>query len=89
LHGLVVPAQELAPYEYPMPASASLRVAWALRVRRQLRHHYPQPARVVMLAPHRYAALLASYLVDDGWQVERPLQGLGIGQQQAALKRMT
>lgn len=76
--GLLAPSQEIETYDVTLNAmSAADRREWAQRVREQL-----EPlasARFLVLAGERYCAGLT------GLDVERPLQGMGIGQQLAWL----
>lgn len=76
--GLLAPSQEIETYDVTLnEMSAADRREWAQRVREQL-----EPlasARIVVLAGERYCAGLT------GLDVERPLQGMGIGRQLACL----
>ncbi len=81
-HGLVSPETILEPYNQTLGTmSADERAAWSSRVRWQLHTLALHNCRLVLLAGEHYAAPTA------GLNVERPLQGLGIGQQLQWLKR--
>ena len=46
-----------------------------------------EPGKVIILAGKNYREFLVNYLTDASCQIEIPLQGLGIGQQLAWLKK--
>lgn len=76
--GLLVPSQEIESYDVTLnEMSAADRREWARGVREQLEPF--AAARFVVLAGERYCAGLT------GLDVERPLQGMGIGRQLAWL----
>ncbi len=81
-HHLVEPGRVVAPYEktllrMPKPE----RRAWADRVLDQLRDVLQGGDQVVILAGQRYREFLEPCLIDAGYDVSVPLQGLGIGKQ--------
>lgn len=79
-YGLVIPSQMIETYDVTLNAMpAAERRAWAARVREELEPF--AGANFVALAGERYCAAL------DGLRVERPLQGMGIGQQLGWLTR--
>lgn len=79
-YGLVVPSQVIETYDVTLNAMpAAERRAWAARVRKELEPF--AGATIVALAGERYCAAL------HGLRVERPLQGMGIGQQLGWLTR--
>lgn len=82
LHGAVNPAQQLQPYNRALAAmNTQQRKVWAGMTAQQLQQHHGR--QIVVLAGKHYAAAV------DGWpNVTRPLAGLGIGQQLAALKAL-
>ena len=83
LHGVVNPAQQVAPYNRALAdMNTQQRNVWAGMVATQLHQH--RDREIVVLAGADYAAA-----VDDFDNVSRPLAGLGIGQQLAKLKAMT
>lgn len=78
-HGVVAPDDVLAPYDRTLDGmSRAERLQWAERVRRRLSpaEHY------VVLAGEKYCGW-----IDPSFSVERPLLGLGIGQQLSWLKK--
>ena len=81
-HGVVSPDEEIDAYDLSLGvASREYRVEWASRVSAQLR--LLSDSRLVVLAGDKYCR---------GWtpdfaNIERPLRGLGIGQQLAWLTR--
>ena len=82
LHGLVDPDAWLSPYNVTLSdMTATDRAAWATRTAAELEPHRGRD--IVVLAGQHYAAALEGFP-----NVTRPLAGLGIGQQLAALKTM-
>lgn len=82
LHGAVDPEAWLTPYNVTLSdMSASDRAAWAARTAAELEPHRGRD--IVVLAGQHYAAALEGFP-----NVSRPLAGLGIGQQLAALKNL-
>lgn len=82
LHGAVDPTQQLQPYNRALAhMNTQQRKVWAGMVAQQLQQH--QGREIVVLAGKHYAAA-----VDAFPNVSRPLAGLGIGQQLAALKAL-
>lgn len=85
LHGVLGPAELVAPYSMYLPAQpAAYRAAWRRRVAEQLGDLLHPGTRVVCLASAPYRTW-----IDDLPQVtvEAPLTGLGIGQQLGWLTR--
>ena len=82
LHGAVFPNLLIAPYDLSLSTmAADDRRTWAANVRHALSEY--QGRAITVLAGKDYAAAV------DGWpNVTRPLAGLGIGQQLAALKAL-
>ena len=82
LHGAVSPTRELQPYDRALcDMNTQQRKVWAGMVAQQLQQH--KDRSITVLAGKHYAAA-----VDDWPNVTRPLAGLGIGQQLAALKAL-
>lgn len=83
LHGAVKPTQQLQPYNRALAdMNTQQRKVWAGMAAQQLQQH--QGREITVLAGKHYAAA-----VDAFPNVTRPLAGLGIGQQLAALKSLT
>lgn len=81
-HGLVAPAQVIAPYEQTLTTTrAADRRAWGERVAAQLAEAVPDLSRVVFLAGERYREFLAPHLAGRGVEVSVPMEGLWIGKQ--------
>ena len=82
LHGAVSPDRELQPYDRALcDMNTQQRKVWAGMVAQQLQQH--KDRSITVLAGKHYAAAV------EGWpNVSRPLAGLGIGQQLAALKAL-
>jgi len=82
LHGAVSTTRQLQPYNRALTdMSTHQRRVWAAMVEQQLQQH--KGRAVTVLAGKHYAAAV------EGWpNVSRPLAGLGIGQQLAALKNL-
>lgn len=82
LHGLVDPDAWLTPYNVTLSdMTATDRAEWATRTAAELEPHRGRD--IVVLAGQHYATALEGFP-----NVTRPLAGLGIGQQLAALKIM-
>ena len=82
LHGAVSPDRELQPYDRALcDMNTQQRKVWAGMVAQQLQQH--KDRAITVLAGKHYAAA-----VDYFPNVSRPLAGLGIGQQLAALKAL-
>ena len=82
LHGAVFPNLLIAPYDLSLSTmAADDRRQWAANVRHALSEYHGR--QITVLAGKHYAAAV------EGWpNVSRPLAGLGIGQQLAALKNL-
>ena len=86
LHGLVGPDEVLAPYDVTLVgASVAEKRRWALRVLGQFRSRHPSGCGTVEFhAGGDYRSHgLASGLAADGWAVDNPTRGMGIGEQLA------
>ena len=82
LHGAVSPTRQLQPYNRALTdMSAHQRRVWAAMTEQQLQQH--KGRAITVLAGKHYAAAVESWP-----NVSRPLAGLGIGQQLAALKNL-
>ena len=82
LHGAVYPNLPIAPYNLTLSEmAADDRRQWAANVRHALSEY--QGRAITVLAGKHYAAAVESWP-----NVSRPLAGLGIGQQLAALKNL-
>lgn len=82
LHGAVSPTRQLQPYDRALcDMNTQQRKVWAGMVAQQLQQH--KDRAITVLAGKHYAAA-----VDYFPNVSRPLAGLGIGQQLAALKNL-
>jgi hypothetical protein len=82
LHGAVFPNLLIAPYDLSLSTmAADDRRQWAANVRHALSEYHGR--QITVLAGKHYAAAV------EGWpNISRPLAGLGIGQQLAALKNL-
>ena len=82
LHGAVSPTRQLQPYNRALTdMSTHQRRVWAAMTEQQLQQH--KGRAITVLAGKHYAAAVESWP-----NVTRPLAGLGIGQQLAALKAL-
>lgn len=99
-YGLIAPGMNIAPYEETINTVAERR-AWDAKVLEQLRtgtshtgSHLHLPTRtltrVLVFAGENYRQWTRDALefLEFPWRYEVPLQGLGIGEQRAALGRM-
>ncbi len=90
-YGLIAPDEVRAPYDVTLTTMrAPERLAWAERVWPQLLAAVPDPRRerIVVLAGQHYRRHLHEWLRVAGYDVEVPMQGLGIGEQLAWLDRV-
>lgn len=91
-HGLIKPYHWIKSYDKTLPASLQEREAWAIDVAdlvEQWAHGSPAQTTVILLGGKRYRHPLTGWLRFKGYEVEQPLAGMGIGQQQAWLKANT
>lgn len=87
-HGLIDPAEAIAPYETTLNTmNAADRRTWASRVIDQLEARAPVADQAVILAGTNYRENLLPWLQARFRQVSIPMQGLGIGQQLQWLSR--
>ena len=89
-YGLIAPDEERAPYNVTLnEMKAPERLAWAERVWPQIRAAAPEPQRdrIVFLAGKHYRHHLAERLLVLGYDVEVPMERLGIGEQLAWMDR--
>jgi hypothetical protein len=81
-YALVDPAVVIASYEQTLNAmTKAQREAWGARVRSALGERLSPGDRVILLAGERYRQFLEEPLRAEGYHVEVPLKGLGIGRQ--------
>jgi hypothetical protein len=84
LHGVIEPLEWVKPYNRAMhDMTAHQRKIWAAMTADNLRRRCLFDRQIVVLAGKHYAAALDTFP-----NVSRPLAGLGIGQQLAALKAL-
>jgi hypothetical protein len=89
-YGLVEPDEHIHPYEKTLKKlSKKQREDWAEFVYDELMFYLAPEDRVVILAGRYYREFLEPWLIEDGFDVEVPLAGLGIGEQKQWLKRNT
>lgn len=82
LHGVVDPDAWLTPYNCTLSDMTTAdRAEWAQRTAAELEPH--RHRQIIVLAGKHYAAAVENFP-----NVTRPLEGLGIGEQLAALKQM-
>lgn len=80
-YGLVGPRERLAPYDVALTDFRGIeREEWSREVSVQIVARAPV-GRIVMLASSLYCSKVVPRLLAAGYLVERPLAGLGIGQQ--------
>jgi hypothetical protein len=88
LHGLVIPEQELEPYDYTLNGqSKSVKREWAAAVAEHLTIQCPLEWRYVIYAGRDYREFLVPLLQSAGFEIEIPLEGLEIGEQLSFLKK--
>ncbi|CAG7652922.1 hypothetical protein PAESOLCIP111_06672 [Paenibacillus solanacearum] len=83
-HGLVTPSDIIEPYDQTLKsASAAVKKQWTKEVFRQIQDLFgPQKPVIYLHAGKDYVEYLIPLLENAGFQCERPLKGLGVGQQQ-------
>jgi len=90
LHGLLEPTKVIGPYNYTLKKQRLReREAWGTRVVDSIVWHVPQASTITLLAGSDYADPIESKLKLKGFKIDRPLKGLGIGQQQQKLIELT
>jgi cytoplasmic iron level regulating protein YaaA (DUF328/UPF0246 family) len=88
LHGLVEPDRIIAPYNVTLKTKRKReREAWGNRVVKDIAWNVPAASTITLLAGSDYATQIEGPLKSKGFTVIRPLEGLSIGQQLAALKK--
>lgn len=87
-YGLVQPDQIIAPYDETLnEMTTAERRVWAAQVADKLRHVLQPGDQAVLLAGEAYREHLTPMIRDMGCMTHVPMEGLGIGQQKAWLKR--
>lgn len=85
-HGLLAPEAITEPYDRTLGGSGKrARSAWALSVFARICAEVTMATPLLVLAGRAYREPLVSYLEAEGYRVEVPMAGLGIGQQLAWL----
>ena len=88
-HGLLDPTAMIQPYNLTLKTlSVTQRQDWALRVHESLANVLLLGDSIEILAGVPYRKHLVPLLTSDGYKVGIPLEGLGLGQQLQALKRI-
>lgn len=86
-HGLLEPQTMIEPYDSTLYKTRKPeRSAWAASVAKKLMASIPPKSRIIILAGQIYREALIPLLTPQ-FEVEVPLQGLGIGEQLSYLKR--
>jgi hypothetical protein len=89
-HGLLNPEVITHPYDTSLlDMGRGPYLGWLFRVQDKLKYYADPSTRFVVLAGKEYRQDLVDWLVFKGATVEVPMQGLGIGQQKAWLKKQT
>lgn len=89
-YGVLRPEQVVEPYERTLNSMPKrTRLAWAEKVKQQLRDIVPADAEVILLAGQRYREDIEPFLRKRGNSVSVPLQGLQIGKQLQRLKQVS
>lgn len=85
LHGIIEPEEIIEPYDHTLYGQKKQeRASWASRTARTLRSSIPPKSKIIILAGEIYREFLIPELADR-YEIEIPLEGLGIGQQLRAL----
>ncbi len=89
-YGLVLPTQRIASYDTSLlDMKRGPYLDWLFRVQKALSPVAAANCHFVLLAGREYRADLVHWLLYKGATVEVPMQGLGIGEQLAWLKKKT
>jgi hypothetical protein len=81
-HGLLDTGRIVEPYEMTLnEMNKGERQAWAQRVLVQVNEAISPNSHIIMLAGRKYREFLVDPLTKQGYFVEVPMEGLGIGQQ--------
>jgi hypothetical protein len=89
-HGLIEPQERIAPYNLTLrDMPKKKRERWAEGVYEELMFYVGPGDRIVILAGRYYREFLEPWLRADGFHVEVPLAGLGIGEQKRWLAERT
>lgn len=87
-HGLLMPSRVVHPYDRTLNRlTKARRQQWATSVIESLRPRLKPGDCVLILAGSRYREHIVPWLLCNGFKVDMPLEGLGIGKQKAWLKR--
>jgi len=82
LHGLLDDEKEIEPYDLTLNTMKQKeRLSWARKVRESVNKKISKDAEIFIHAGWKYREFLAHNLVFDGYIVNVPLEGLGIGKQ--------
>lgn len=85
-YGFLEPDKTIPPYNFTLKSLRQReRQAWATRVVDSIVWQVPAGSTITILAGNDYAEPLESILTRTGFAINRPLKGLGIGQQQQKL----
>lgn len=89
-YGLVEPQERIAPYEKTLKKVPKAgRQQWAEDVYEELMYYLAPGETVVIMAGEYYREFLVPWLEEEGFRVELPLLGLGLGEQLRWLARNT
>ncbi len=82
-YGLLEPTTVISPYNITLNnMGIKERQRWAHEVYQKLRKaSHPNRDKFIFLAGQKYREPLATWLIDDHYQIEVPMQGLTIGKQ--------
>lgn len=88
LHQIVSPEQMLEPYNLTLnDASKEELISWSKDVFDTIKSKYKNDTKIYIYAGSNYRKHLQPLLEQHGYDVTVPMQGLGIGQQKAWLKK--
>ena len=88
-HGLLEPDRQIAPYEKTLKgAPAADKKAWTYRVWADLQRRTTSSDLIVITAGEDYCHYLIPLMEERGHQVQRPLQGWGMGFQPGRLRQL-
>lgn len=90
MYGLLNPLELVRPYELTLKTMKKPeRVAWAKKVRKQLKIALPSKGTIMFLAGKDYREYLQDHLEAKGYKIRIPMEGLKLGDQLKWLKEQT
>jgi len=81
-YGLIIPNQRISKYNLTLnQMTEKQRQIWSIKIYHQLKNHLKNIDNIIFFAGVNYRKYLAPQLIKDGYKVDIPMKGLGIGKQ--------